>query len=215
MAFPSNTTFSYPIILNIINRMIKRYINTYWAIIDLFARNNKKISDLFYQHTIQDEYQKEHQAIQLKKTDVILHIGCGVYPYSAIQLSTKPHKKIVAIDNNKHIIHYAQSSIQEKQFDKTIDIKLGEGASYNLHPFSVIVISSCVNLSRKVLQHIITTANPGTRIIIRELRPMSKYLHSFLKQQKSITLEQKYRTFSFPFYIMGWDSFIIKKKVES
>ena len=215
MTFPSSTTFSYPLIVNIINRMTKRYINTYWAIIDLFARNNKKIADIFYQHTIQDEYQKEHQAIQLKKTDVILHIGCGVYPYSAIQLSTKPHKKIVAIDNNKYIIHYAKSSIQEQDLNKTIDIELGDGASYNLQPFSVFVISSCVNLSGKVLEHIITSANPGTRIIIRELRPMSRYLHTFLKQQKSINLKKKYHTFSFPFYVMGWDSFIIKKKVES
>ena len=212
MSFQSNDELTYTFFVQFLNKMIKRYINTYWTIVDLLSRKFTIFSDFFYQKTISDEYDKEHKAIQLKKTDVILHIGCGVFPYSAIVLSKKPHQKIVAIDKNFRIIHHARNIIHEKNLDDTISIDVGDGGSYDLESFSVIILSSCVDLTGNVLDHIIATAKPGTRFIIRELRPMSKHVKNYLKQKKDITLIHQYGTFSFPFYsILGWDSFIIKK----
>jgi protein-L-isoaspartate O-methyltransferase len=192
--------------------MIKRYVNTYWTIVDLICRKSQKISDFFYEGTINDEYEREHNVIHLKKSDMILHIGCGVYPYSAIVLSKNPHQKIVAIDNNDHAIQHAKHIISDHNLQKEIDIDKGDGGSYHLNSFSVIIVSSCVDLTKNVLDHIIKDAKPKTRIIIRELRPMSRYVKKYLKQRKSISFINQFSIYSFPFYsILGWDSFIIQK----
>ena len=204
--------FSYPFSIRVLNKIIKWYINTYWTLIDLLSRKFPVISRLFYQRSINDEYNKEHQAIDLKNDDTILHIGCGVFPYSAIVLSKKPHHQIVAIDTTSTITQYAKQIIHDYNLDEKITIENGYASTYDLTPFSVIILSSCVDLNGKVLDHIIASATSNTRIIIRELRPMSRYVNSYLKEQSTITLLHHYGIFSFPFYsVLGWDSFIIRK----
>ena len=212
MVDPKLNHLSYPPLIRVVNKTIKWYINSYWTIIDLLSRTFPIISKFFYQRSINDEYQKEHEAIELKKNDNILHIGCGVFPYSAIVISEKPHNQIVAIDRSKTITHHAKQIIKNYELDTRIKIDTGNAASYDLSPFTVIILSSCVDLTGNVLDHIISSATPGTRIIVRELRPMSKYINTYLKKQSTITLLHRYGIFSFPFYsILGWDSFIIKK----
>jgi hypothetical protein len=212
MIDPKSNHLSYPLFIRVINKTIKWYINSYWTIIDLLSRTFPVISKFFYQRSISDEYKKEHEAIKLGKDDTILHIGCGVFPYSAIVLSEKPHRRIVAIDKSYTISHHARQIIKNYELDKKVRIDTGHAANYDLSPFTVIILSSCVDLTGNVLDHIITQANSGTRIIVRELRPMSKYINSYLKKQSTITLLNRYGIFSFPFYsILGWDSFIIKK----
>jgi len=212
MVDPNLNHLSYPPLIRVVNKTIKWYINSYWTIIDLLSRTFPVISKFFYQRSINDAYQKEHEAIELKKNDNILHIGCGVFPYSAIVISEKPHHQIVAIDRSKTITRHARQIIKNYELDTRITIDTGNAASYDLSPFTVIILSSCVDLTGNVLDHIISSATPGTRIIVRELRPMSKYIDTYLKKQSTITLLHRYGIFSFPFYsILGWDSFIIKK----
>lgn len=204
---------SYPFSITLLNKAIKWYINTYWTVIDLLSRQFPVISKIFYQRSINVEYEKEHQAIGLKKNDTVLHIGCGVFPYSAILLSEKPHQHITAIDTSPTITQHAKRIIDDYALDGKISIDTGNASTYDLTPFSVIILSSCVNLNGYVLDHIISSAKPDTRIIIRELRPMSRYVNLYLKNQSAITLLYQYGIFSFPFYsILGWDSFIIQKK---
>jgi protein-L-isoaspartate O-methyltransferase len=203
----------YPPHIRLINLIIKKYVNTYWTIIDLLSNKFSIFSTYLYQNTIKDEYNKEHALLQLTQSDKVLHIGCGVFPYSAILLSKKKNDNIIAIDNNTKAIDYAQQMIQNRKLEKTIQVKTGEGTTIDLSPYSVIISSSCVDSSEKVLQNIINTAKPGTRIIIRELRPMSHYLKKIIKKQENITLEHHLSNYTFPFYsILGWDSFILKKK---
>jgi hypothetical protein len=204
--------FSFPFKIRVLNKFFKWYINTYWTVIDLLSRKFPIISRIFYQRTINDEYNKEHKAIDLTKDDTILHIGCGVFPYSAILLSEEPHRQIVAIDTTPTITHHARQIIHDYNLDGRIIIDTGNAASYDLKPFTVIVLSSCVDLTGDILEHIISETSSNTRIIIRELRPMSRYILKFLKKQSNITLLYHYRIFSFPFYsVLGWDSFIVRK----
>lgn len=203
----------YPPHIRLINLIIKKYVNTYWTIIDLLSNKFSIFSTYLYQNAIKDEYSKEHALLQLTQSDNILHIGCGVFPYSAILLSKKKNNNIIAIDNNKKVIHYAKQMIQNRNLEKTIQVKTGEGTTVDLSPYSVIISSSCVDSSVNVFRNIINTAKPGTRIIIRELRPMSHYLKKMINKQKNITLEHHLSNYTFPFYsILGWDSFILKKK---
>lgn len=205
----------YPPHIRLINLIIKKYVNTYWTIIDLLSNKFSILSKYLYQNTIKDEYSKEHAILHLKQSDKILHIGCGVFPYSAIILSKKKNNNIIAIDNNKKAIHYAKQMIQKRKLEKSIQVKRGEGSTFDLSPYSIIISSSCVDSSIGILQNIINTAKPGTQIIIRELRPMSLYLKKFIENQENITLEHQLSNYTFPFYsILGWDSFILRKNKE-
>lgn len=202
----------YPFHIRLINKIAKKCTNTYWTILDILAYHFLPLSKYIYQNNIKREYDKEHHKIQLTNQDTILHIGCGIYPYSAIRVSKEVDARIIAIDNNKNVIEYAQKIIQKRKLNTKIKIKKAEGSTYNLSSFSVIISSSCVDSSVDVLQNIIKNAQPGTRIIVRELQPMSKYLKEFIERQESLVLENQYTTYTFPFYtFLGWDSFILKK----
>lgn len=212
MEFDQKKVMSYPLHIRLINVVIKKSVNAYWTIIDIFSNKFPIISKQLYQRIIKDEYNLEHELLHLKKSDNILHIGCGIFPYSALLLSKKGQKKIVAIDTNKQAVYYAKELIQKKKLNGKIKIEIGDGAYYNLKPYSVIISSSCVDSTVKVLHNIVNHTKPNTRIIIRELPPMSKYLKKIINSQDNITLQNHYSKHSFPYYsIFRWDSFIIKK----
>ncbi|MCJ7571773.1 MAG: hypothetical protein MUO82_07850 [Candidatus Thermoplasmatota archaeon] len=203
----------YPFHIRIINNCIKKYTNIYWTIIDFFSIKSPFISDFFYKKRIKEKYEIEHKLIKLKDTDDILHIGCGFFPYSALVLSENNHKSITAIDNNKTVIHHAYNYLHKMQLDERINLDVSNGVSYDVKPFSVIIISACANSTLEIFENIMNHTKPNTRIIIRELWPMSKYLKTIIKNQKKIIIEQEYKHHSYPFIgIFGWNSFILRIK---
>lgn len=213
MTSDSKEDFSYPPHIVFINKILKKYVNLYWTIVDLFSNKFPAISHFFYESKIKQEYDKEHNILNLKDSDVILHLGCGVYPYSAFVLSEKKNKKIVTIDNKHDVIRHAQKMIQKKHLNQKITVEKGDAATYDISPFSVIISSSCVDLSKGFIKHIVNDAKSGTRIIVREFRPMSLYLKDYLLHQENIILEKQFINFSFPFHhLLIWDSFILRKK---
>jgi len=205
----------YPVHIRMYNILIKKIANIYWTTIDILSNNFFVFSNYFYQKTIKEQYDNEHQILNLTNSDNILHIGCGVFPYSAILLSEKKNNSIVTIDNNQQAIQYAQKVIQNRNLDKKIKVKLGDGSTYDLTSFSVIISSSCVDSSLSVLENIITHAKSNSRIIIRELPPMSTYLKDIIEKQKTIVLEHHYKYNSYPFNnILRWESFVLRKLDE-
>jgi 2-polyprenyl-3-methyl-5-hydroxy-6-metoxy-1,4-benzoquinol methylase len=203
----------YPFHVQLVNTLLKKYVNLYWSIIDVCSNHFEVLSHVFYGKKIREEYDREHALLNLHSSDVILHIGCGVYPYSALVLSEKNNKKIVTIDKNQKVIKYARQIIQDNHLDQKITAETGEASSVDLNPFSVIISSSCVHSSAGVTRNILKHAHPGTRIIIRELRPMSKYVKNFIENQDNLELLRQFSTISFPFYhLLAWDSFILRKK---
>lgn len=204
---------SYPFHIQIINILLKSYINIFWTIIDLLSIKSSFVSELFYQKKIREKYDLENKMIKLKDLDIILHIGCGFFPYSALVLLDKNHKSITAIDRNKKIIHSAKKYLQKLQLDEKINLDISDGKSYEFNPFSVIIVSCCVDSTLEIIENIINHAKPNTRIVIRELWPMSKYLKIIIENQKELSIKKQCKHHSFPFVgIFGWNSFIIQKK---
>lgn len=205
----------YPLHIRMLNKVSKKITNTNWTILDLLAYTFPVLSTLIYQTNIKKEYDKEHHILNITDEDNILHIGCGIFPYSAILLSKKIQANITAIDNDKKVIKYAKKLIHNSNLDNKIKIETGEGSTYDLTSFSVIISSSCVDSTYAVLHNILKNSRPGTRIILRELQPMSHYLKEIIEHQDVLTLEKQYTTYSFPFYsFLGWDSFILKKNLK-
>jgi len=190
----------------------RRIANLYWKIIDNLAYKIDKLADL-YDDKISKEYEKERKEFDIKKDSNILHIGCGVYPITAITLAKNNGIKITSIDNNIRSIKLANNLINKKELKEKIKIEQGNGTDYPVEEFDTIIVSGCASPKIKILEHIFGKAKPLTKIIVRETHLASGSLIKFINSYDDVVLVKKRenRPSSF-FKPFGWQSFYLTKK---
>lgn len=183
--------------------------NLLWYIIDILSCKFKRFASR-YQKTVSTEYKRESEIFNLKNAKNILHIGCGAYPISALILNEVNGGNIVGIDSNLKFVKLAKDVINKKNLSDRITIKHANGMSCPLDNFDTIIISGCSVPKLKVIYHILKTAKPNTKIIVRELychnKPAEKLINSF----KNIEIINKIGNHPCP--TSGWESFYLLKK---
>lgn len=193
--------------------LIKKTLNFYWFIFDMFAYKFKKIGDMYYNKFIGTAYRREYADINISKSQKVLHIGCGVFPLTEMTIVSSTGAQVVGIDRNKKVLPAARDIIARKQINGKIQVVYGNGVNYPVDGFDVIIISSCATPILQILDHVIHDAKDNAMIIIREVetavRPLLKYLNS----QNDITIIKKIGHYGFPFPgLLGWQAFYIIKK---
>ena len=184
------------------------YTNYYWKFFDYFACNLDKYAKI-YEEDISEEYKKESNLFKTIKSKNIIHIGCGAYPATAITLAKMNCKNIVAIDKNKRAIKLANKIIARKNLNKKITVKVGDGRTYPVEKFDTIIISASSSPKLEVLDHIVKTAKPNSKIIIRELFETSDCVDDYINKQKNIKLIKKIENNSLDEY--KWKSYYTVK----
>lgn len=127
----------------------------------------KKLADL-YEKVIGNEYRKEGKQFVLSKAKNILHIGCGAYPITAMILAEMYDAKVTTIDNDAKAIKYANKVLSNKNLNGKVRAEHGDGTKYLLDGFDTIIISGCSVPKLKVLDHVLKTAQPQSKIIVRD-----------------------------------------------
>jgi len=181
----------------------------YWKIIDFLAYNFEKIASN-YENDISKEYEKETDIFETSKAQNILHIGCGAYPVTAMTLAKMDCKNIVAIDRNPRAVKMANKIISKKNIYDNIKIETGDGRFYPLDKFDAIIISSNSTPKIDILNHVFNKANQNCKIIVRELRGISKIVTKFINSFPNIKLVKKIINHSKA--DSKWESFYTIKK---
>jgi len=129
---------------------------------------------------------KEIEMSDISPSDRILHIGCGAIPYTSITISRKTGAKIIGIDYNPHVVNIAIEHLKRYNLSNLIKIEEGDGKSYNISDFDVIIISYGIDCQDSVLRHVIDSMKSGTRIILRRSSTeKNEYIDSILKEFSS------------------------------
>ncbi len=163
-----------------------------------------------YEKSISKEYKRESKMFDISASKNILHIGCGAYPVTAMTLEKMNGKKIVAIDSNPKAIELAKQVINKKKINDKISIENGDGTNYPVKEFDAIIISGCSVPKIQVLKHVINTAKPNSKIIVRELFRTSSLITQIINSYENIELIKKITNTPFPFF--RWKSFYLIKK---
>lgn len=123
----------------------------------------------FYMIWIGTILAREFHLADVKSHETVLHIGCGSLPIMATIIAKKADAKVIALDNNAKAVEQAQRYIARHKLTEYITVVSGDGASYPVESFDVIVIAINVTRIEDVLQHLALFGKPNVRIICRDM----------------------------------------------
>jgi precorrin-6B methylase 2 len=159
------------------------------------------------------EYKKEYEMLEISKCNKILHIGCGSYPLTEITLATFSSKEIVGIDKNQNAVKLAKEIIRKKKLDESITIHHGNGISFPVKEFDVIIISSCSTPMEKILENIFKKATKNSTIIVRVLDTTIDSIMNYIQKNFDITFVKRLHFKTYFFIPISWNAlYIVNKK---
>lgn len=125
---------------------------------------------------------KEIKMLNLSITDKILHIGCGAIPYTIIIISKEIGSDIVGIDQKEQIINFADYFLKKFDISKNVKIENGNGKTYKVDDFDVIIISYGIDDQDLVLKHIFESMKDSTKTLLRKsISEKNEYINDIIR----------------------------------
>ena len=191
--------------------IVKSVSNFFWDVMDTWSFKSEKMA-AFYNKYIGCEYKSEYETFGLLQHSKVLHIGCGPYPLTAIELATLLDIEIVGIDTNAKAVQQAKDLIRKRKLETKITIEQGDGTTYPVESFDVIIVSSCAHPKKTILTHLFTNAKTNTIIIVRELDVATREIFDCINENKNIDIVKKMHHRALPFILpIAWDALYLKK----
>lgn len=115
---------------------------------------------LFYHRMIRIEV----RSAELSRGAPVLHIGCGPFPITALALARRGFR-VTAIDRDEETVRIAR-----ERYGRTISFTCADAGEIDYSGYEAVFVALHVEPRRLVLERIIATADPGTRILLRNPR---------------------------------------------
>ncbi len=135
---------------------------------------------------------KEISLGNINGEDVVLNIGCGAIPFTAINLTRFTGAKIIAVDRDPNVIIKARSRLYEKGMGCDIELLQGDAADFKPPEFSVALIALQAEPKVKILKNLMNNAKKGVRLIFRQPKEMFKIQYDYLPQTY-VPVERKFQ----------------------
>jgi len=191
--------------------LVKHVSYFFWDIADIWAWKNEKMARFYNKH-IGIEYKSEYETFGLSKNSKVLHIGCGPYPLTVIELATLLDVNVVGIDAKPKAVQEAREIITRRNMNARITIEQGDGTTYPAQNFDVIIVSSCSYPKVAILEHLFATAKKNAIIIVRELDVATREIYESIQRHPDITIVKKMHHHSLPILLpIAWDALYLKK----
>ncbi len=147
-----------------------------------------------YQQTVQTEI----TLAQIDSEDVVLNIGCGAVPFTAIYLAELTGAKVWAVDKDGKAVEQARFYCEKIGLDKQIRFIEGDGSKSIPVNFTVAVVALQAEPKTLILDNLLGKANPGTRLIFRQPDKLFKSYYDCLPQDcaETISASQAGRAFT-------------------
>ena len=126
---------------------------------------------------------KEIKLFHLKRSDNIMHIGCGAIPYTCIIIANEVQACVLGIDKKFKAVDKAAAFIKKYKVSDMIKIETGDGKIYDISGFDVVIISYGIDHQDLVLRHVFNSMRDGGRIILRSsTAKKNKYIDTVVKK---------------------------------
>jgi len=115
--------------------------------------------------------EREVKLADIGGSDVIVNIGCGAIPFTAIYLARLTGAEIIALDKDKKATECARRYIKDRGLDDIIRVVWGEGAqSVECLRATAWMVALQAVPKNAILNHFFERAPQGARIMFREPR---------------------------------------------
>lgn len=194
--------------MSVFQEINRKKANLFWHIIDIVSSRFQVVGTIYQKH-IGEHYIEEAKRFNFTNASSILHIGSGAYPITAIILADLFDAHIVTIDKNPVVLKIARKVVKKKGLGNKVDVIDGDGLSFDVSKFDVVIISSCSVPKEKILSHIFSETKNNTIIIVRELPSEMDELKRFVKRFEDV--EQIDEIFCCAAPNLCWNSLYFKK----
>ncbi|WP_408954695.1 SAM-dependent methyltransferase [Natroniella sp. ANB-PHB2] len=171
---------------------------------DVVAKLEKKLNDIplmfkLYAWPYKAILKKEIDLAQITADDVVLNVGCGAMPFSAVYLAELTGAKVLALDRDQEVIDRAESCIQNLGLEDKIEVLEGDAIEFEPPEFTVALIALQAEPKVDILNNLLANAKKGARLIFRQPRDYfedqydylpTDYQPDALKRQKMITFDR-------------------------
>ena len=129
--------------------------------------------NLFYRRMIQREIANAN----IKKNDAIMHIGCGSFPFTSLQLAMDDFD-IVAVDIDENAVKNAKHVIQKWNLSDKIKVIHANGLDMSVSKMNVVWIPFLVEPKQEIIKKYWKQLKPNGRIICRNPHGLLKILYN-------------------------------------
>ena len=191
--------------------IIRTTSNYFWIVVDILSKDSKKIAKL-YKKSIGEEYKNECKTLNISKGKKVLHIGCGSYPLTEMTLANLSEANIVGIDKNKKAVSRAKKVILKENLQNKIKIEQGNGVTYPVKDFDLIIVSGCALPKKEILNHLFKDSKKNCNIIIRDFEGTSDETLDCINAHKNIVIKKRIYHPSPSYFMLGWNAFHVENK---
>ena len=105
--------------------------------------------------------------------DVVVNIGCGAVPFTAIYLARLTGAKVIALDKDKKAAECARNYVEAGGLADTIRVVWGDGVQASeCESATAWIVALQAAPKNAILKHFLKSAPQGARIVFREPRPV-------------------------------------------
>lgn len=102
--------------------------------------------------------------------DIVLNIGCGAMPFTALNIAALTGAKVIAIDNDPDTIQQAKATVDNCNMAHKIEILLADGKNVSGVYFTKAVIALQAAPKKQILHNLLSIAPSGGKLLFRQPR---------------------------------------------
>ncbi len=104
--------------------------------------------------------------------DLVVNIGCGAVPFTAIYLARLTGARVIALDRDREAAECARRYIRASGLADMIRVEWGDGArASKCESATVWIVALQAAPKKAILKHFLESSPQGARIMFREPRP--------------------------------------------
>ncbi len=115
----------------------------------------------------------------LKGSDIVLNVGCGPAPFTAIMLARRGFR-VIALDRDEDAVEAARNAVLRAGLEDRIDVRWGDPIRDRMPDYDVAFVALQVRPKAAVIDALRNSAKSGGRILVRDSAPWCRDMYDDL-----------------------------------
>ena len=131
----------------------------------------------FYAQRYREVVEKEVALANITPEDLVLNIGCGALPFTAIHAARLTGARVIALDRDETAVLKAQSCLAGMGLGEKVQVVLSDAAAEIPKDFTVAIVALQAEPKLAIAERLLQAARPGARLVFR--RPHKSYARHY------------------------------------
>ncbi len=133
----------------------------------------------FYHRLYRDVVAREIGMAGISRESIVLNIGCGAIPFTAVHLIEMTGARVIAMDKDEDAIIKARNCLNKYTLDPggKIELQVGDGTETIPAKFTAAIVALQVYNKGLVLERLMKTGTAGASLVFR--RPVPAYTEEY------------------------------------